>query len=992
MKRRLLSAFLAVMMVLTMAPVAFAADGVEPTDGTGSSEAAPAKTPQQQIDGIKGTGTVTLDQDYTEDITIQQGQNITLNLNGKKLTNKTGHTITVEQGATLTINGVGTVDNVTHAKSALVNYGEVVLNNGVTLERSSEKGTLSPYSDGGNSCYTILNDKGATMTINNATVKNSGGYSSAIRNGGDSECNDESHLTIKDGNFSGGLNAVKNDECGILTIDGGTFSNTSQYVIMNWNKATITNGTFSVKDSADAVLFTAAYHANRAVGELIVNNGTFTGNGSQKMVENHYGSSYTGTASITGGTFSSDVSAYVAEGYVQNNGTVERLGETNAVAKIGNTYYKSLVDAYAALPRGEGAAPSEPTTITLLKDSDGGGIGSDKTDNYMNYVIDFNGHTYTVGAPAVGSTGTVSQGIRVLKTSTAKFMNGTLKAANYNQLVQVVHTYGDVTFQDFTVDATEDQYAQIAYEVDNGTLNIKGNSNILAYNGQTGLYVAFWPRGGYTGGTTVNVDTTGKITGKMVYEWDDKADTAEQQTENKAVLNIKNGNFDITNIQTLFTSSLPSNLKVPKIYISGGYFNVDPSAYCVTGKTGVASDKDGYKYKVGTVEVKDENEIKTDTQKGATQATLGDKIAAGDKTAATAVGTSVTPTKLTDTTPITADDKAQALTELVKNKKVTLNQDGTIPQDTTVTVVKETYLDVTVTAYDTTSNTVSMNIAPKYNLIAVAKTGADEKTVPLKSAQDAKVGSTEVKVTLPDAFKGKKVYINHNNGANLYVATADATTGKITFTTNGFSPFTFALTNPDVVAEVNGNAYKSLQDAANAAKDGDEITVVKNDKLDLTFNTTKSVKVKNDTGVAITVKFNGTNKDVAKDATETFSYTKPSSSSSGGSSSGKTTYKVTTSAVNNGGVNASPSNAEKGATITITLSPDKGYKLDKLTVTDGSGKSVSTVKKSDTVYTFTMPASAVKVGVSYVKATKPRPEPSLTTFPRTTGSLPRLIM
>ena len=970
MKRRLLSAFLAVMMVLTMAPVAFAADGVEPTDGTGSSEAAPAKTPQQQIDGIKGTGTVTLDQDYTEDITIQQGQNITLNLNGKKLTNKTGHTITVEQGATLTINGVGTVDNVTHAKSALVNYGEVVPNNGVTLERSSEKGTLSPYSDGGNSCYTILNDKGATMTINNATVKNSGGYSSAIRNGGDSECNDESHLTIKDGNFSGGLNAVKNDECGILTIDGGTFSNTSQYVIMNWNKATITNGTFSVKDSADAVLFTAAYHANRAVGELIVNNGTFTGNGSQKMVENHYGSSYTGTASITGGTFSSDVSAYVAEGYVQNNGTVERLGETNAVAKIGNTYYKSLVDAYAALPRGEGAAPSEPTTITLLKDSDGGGIGSDKTDNYMNYVIDFNGHTYTVGAPAVGSTGTVSQGIRVLKTSTAKFMNGTLKAANYNQLVQVVHTYGDVTFQDFTVDATEDQYAQIAYEVDNGTLNIKGNSNILAYNGQTGLYVAFWPRGGYTGGTTVNVDTTGKITGKMVYEWDDKADTAEQQTENKAVLNIKNGNFDITNIQTLFTSSLPSNLKVPKIYISGGYFNVDPSAYCVTGKTGVASDKDGYKYKVGTVEVKDENEIKTDTQKGATQATLGDKIAAGDKTAATAVGTSVTPTKLTDTTPITADDKAQALTELVKNKKVTLNQDGTIPQDTTVTVVKETYLDVTVTAYDTTSNTVSMNIAPKYNLIAVAKTGADEKTVPLKSAQDAKVGSTEVKVTLPDAFKGKKVYINHNNGANLYVATADATTGKITFTTNGFSPFTFALTNPDVVAEVNGNAYKSLQDAANAAKDGDEITVVKNDKLDLTFNTTKSVKVKNDTGVAITVKFNGTNKDVAKDATETFSYTKPSSSSSGGSSSGKTTYKVTTSAVNNGGVNASPSNAEKGATITITLSPDKGYKLDKLTVTDGSGKSVSTVKKSDTVYTFTMPASAVKVGVSYVKATE----------------------
>ena len=289
MKRRLLSAFLAVMMVLTMAPVAFAADGVEPTDGTGSSEAAPAKTLQKQIDEAENGATITLNDNYTEDITIPADKVITLNLNDKKLTNVQSDTITVTKGAKLTIEGAGTVDNVTHAKSALVNYGEVVLNNGVTLERSSEKGTLSPYSPGGNSCYTILNDKGATMTINDATVKNNGGFSSAIRNGGDENCNDASNLTINDGNFSGGINSVKNDECGILTINGGTFSNTSQYVIMNWNKATINNGTFSVKDSADAVLFTAAYRANRAVGELIVNNGTFTGNGSQKMVENHYG-------------------------------------------------------------------------------------------------------------------------------------------------------------------------------------------------------------------------------------------------------------------------------------------------------------------------------------------------------------------------------------------------------------------------------------------------------------------------------------------------------------------------------------------------------------------------------------------------------------------------------------------------------------------------------------------------------------------------------
>lgn len=405
-----------------------------------------------------------------------------------------------------------------------------------------------------------------------------------------------------------------------------------------------------------------------------------------------------------------------------------------------------------------------------------------------------------------------------------------------------------------------------------------------------------------------------------------------------------------------------------RVIISGGVFAQKfDNSYCATGMTVIDSKDTTYKYTVGTIEAKDENEIKTDTKAGTTTATLSSEIAEKDKTAATDVGASVTPTTLTDTTPITADDKAQALTELVKNKKVTLNQDGTIPENTTVTVVKETYLDVTVTGYDTENKTVSMDIAPKYNLIAVAKNGnnAAEQIV-LKSAQDAKVGSTKVKVTLPAAFKGQKVYINHDN-KELYVAKAKAD-GTVEFTTNGFSPFTFALSNPNVVAEVNGNAYKTLQDAANAAKDGDEITVVKNANLDLTFNTTKSVKVTNKTDNKITVKFNGTNKDVAKDATETFSYTKPSGGSSGGSSSGQTTYKVTTSAVNNGGVNASPSTAEKGASITITLSPDKGYKLDKLTVTDGSGKTVSTVKKSDTVYTFTMPASAVNVGVSYVKA------------------------
>ena len=245
-------------------------------------------------------------------------------------------------------------------------------------------------------------------------------------------------------------------------------------------------------------------------------------------------------------------------------------------AEFNGQHYAHLTDAYAALTRG-GAAPAEAEVITLLKNSAGGGIGAD-ADKNMNYVIDFAGHTYTVGTPAVGSTGTVTQGLRVMQTSTATFKNGTLKAADYNQLKQVVHTYGDVTLDNFTVDATEDSYAQVAVEPDCGTLDITGNSSILAREGKTGLYVAFWHTGTYDG-TIVNVNTTGKITGKLVYEFDEDMTGDAAATENKAVLNITNGNFEITGIETLFSGVTNEELKQKKITVTGGTFSSDVSAY-----------------------------------------------------------------------------------------------------------------------------------------------------------------------------------------------------------------------------------------------------------------------------------------------------------------------------------------------------------------------------------------------------------------------------
>lgn len=418
------------------------------------------------------------------------------------------------------------------------------------------------------------------------------------------------------------------------------------------------------------------------------------------------------------------------------------------------------------------------------------------------------------------------------------------------------------------------------------------------------------------------------------------------------------------------------------VNIYDGLFTMDVSEYCADGLTALNNDNATYKYKVDKIPTESAGKIKAEADKTVeTKPTVADNIKTEDKSAAAAVASNTT-VKL-DASDVTEEDKMAALDKL-KGTDAMVN--GNIAEGKNVTVEKKTYLDVKVEKCEIDGKTpetylVSMDITPRYNLTLKVEGKNSGGSTTLKQGEELKnVGKTDVSVTLPTQFASQKVYITHKGKSVTEYLTANATdTGVVNFTVNGFSPITFTLV-PDsaVVAEVNGNTYTSLQDAANAAKDGDEIAVVKNDKLDLTFNTTKSVKVTNKTNDKITVKFNGTDKEIDKDHTETFSYTKPSSGgSSGGSSSGKTTYKVTTSAVNNGGVNASPSSAEKGATITITLSPDKGYKLDKLTVTDGSGKTVSTVKKSDTVYTFTMPASAVKVGVSYVKATE---TPSKTKF------------
>ena len=323
--KKVTSILMAFVLMLTLIPTAWA-EGKSAGTGTGVAMIGDA-TYETLADAVAVGGDIKLLKDTAEDITILAGKTITIDLNGKKITNKSADTITVEKGAALTINGTGTVDNVTHGKAAIVNGGTVVLNGGL-YTRSKEDMENNKDTGGKNSYYTILNDNGGVMTINaGVEVKNIGHFSSMIRNGGTTA----STLTINGGTFSGGINTVKNDGAGTLTINGGDFSNTTQFVVMNWHKATINGGSFKAQPAAEAVLFTSAYGKDAEVlGELTINNGNFEcANKTQSLIQDYYDKDNTGTATITGGTFNTNPKDYVpAADY-----TVAKKGDVYTVAK-----------------------------------------------------------------------------------------------------------------------------------------------------------------------------------------------------------------------------------------------------------------------------------------------------------------------------------------------------------------------------------------------------------------------------------------------------------------------------------------------------------------------------------------------------------------------------------------------------------------------------------------------------------------------------------
>ena len=1001
MKRRLLSAFLAVMMVLTMAPVAFAGN-----EDAGSSTAV-AKIGDTTYESLNAAIAAVQD-----DETIELLKNVD---HAEGMSVNTGKTFTVDfKGHTYTVSkpGAGSKDTETNAFQLITGQNITFKNGTICLAEDNLTASVIPdtspvkYSNIRRviQCYAALTLEDMTidatnvfgsafpMSFNNQPVNITGNTSVILKPG-------TTTAFDADGNWG------PYGRCTVTVNTTGTIDGDLE----------LGSGYLDIKNvKARGVHFCTSCGSNETTDQI-------------KRI------------SITGGTFATDVSAYVAEGYVQNeNGTVEQLGATNAVAEVGNTYYKTLAEAVSA---------ADNNTVTLLKNTvEDVVIPADKTitldlngkkivnsttaqdskvaNDARKHTITNNGTLTIMDSVGGGVVDNVSHGRAAL------YNNGTITEIKGGKFTRSVDNSTDS-------ESANGNSWYVVYNAEGATISKISNGEFLALGHFSSLFSNCGTIDEISGGTFTqdhfiafkNEGTVNKISGGVfssadescIQNWGTIGEicggtitagslgiwnlSSDKYTSKGTVEKISDGvisgtkeairlsNYDVEDLNksadsltnwasaTIVGGKVNGALKVgngTRVSISGGYFTTDPSAYVASGYVAGTSDVSGYSYKVvaktntGNVEVKPavaKPEVKVDKIPQADK----EKVAAAAKTVSAPTLGAAAGDIVKDIDEAKATDLVNSATEVTGDKKLYV----------------QSSLKVEPTAYDAANKTLALEITPQYRIVASTAATADgiELGVNGKNAEVVQdytpmniTKATVVTMELPTGFAvadGDKLSIQHtkNGTVEYYTGTVTKKDDKfyLTFTTNGFSPFVISVP----AASIGENVYPTLQAAADAAKSTDVNSVKSGASHELNFTTTKSVKVKNETGADITVKFNGTNKDVAKDATETFSYTKPSSSSSGGSSSGKTTYKVTTSAVNNGGVNASPSSAEKGATITITLSPDKGYKLDKLTVTDGSGKTVSTVKKSDTVYTFTMPASAVKVGVSYVKATE---TPSETKF------------
>ena len=548
------------------------------------------ETLQAAVDAVTGEASIKLIDSIVakkdEIVTIPAGKTVTLDMAGNSITVESdfeGRPI-VNEG-TLTVTGNGIIDS-----SASENGLGAINNKGtLTIENGTYRGAV--YGSGSGIRNT---GKDAVLTIEDGTFEEA---TCAVYN--------EGTAIIKDGTFSNHSCSTCAKEDGHegmwsyvirnatidskMTIDGGVFTGTQGAVSAAIGSLTVNDGYFKTADCNrnHGAIFYALYAAGE-VGEVetVINGGTFETDGKVTAVsignDNKNGdgginaqsaaeirggtfkapegvpavkkATETGNLAITGGTFSSDVSEYLAEGYVQNaNGEVgsrEEMMVAEVITAEGAEQYTSLAEAVEAA--------ANNSVIKLLKDTEGDGIVIDTSKK--NLTIDFNTHSYTVSGSTVGSSGTETNAFQFLTGGSLTLKNGSIIFANQKTLLIGLQNYCNLTLENMVIDASQAS-APCQYAISNncGTVQFIRNTSIKAYKNQTAFDSCKF--GSYEI-PTVKIHTTGTITGDIELSG--------------GKLEISAGTFE-GNIRTV------SGYAEGDAIITGGTFSSDVSEYLDEG-------------------------------------------------------------------------------------------------------------------------------------------------------------------------------------------------------------------------------------------------------------------------------------------------------------------------------------------------------------------------------------------------------------------------
>lgn len=248
------------------------------------------------------------------------------------------------------------------------------------------------------------------------------------------------------------------------------------------------------------------------------------------------------------------------------------LAGDNDAAKIGDKTYETLAGAVASVTDGTA------TTITLLRDASGDGI---IIASGRNITIDLNNHTYTIDGNTVGSSGTETNGFQLLKGANVTIKDGKITSTKAKILIQ---NYCNLTLHNVVLDGRNLVGSAYTLSLNCGKIQITGNTSILAKTGGVAFDLYYWPKGGYSEGVQVTVDTTGTISGPIELDEDGKEGAAGAADKNS--LTIQNVRLEGT------ISNKLGEYDTKVVSVSGGIFSETPLKY--TDDTVVSTGGDFY--------------------------------------------------------------------------------------------------------------------------------------------------------------------------------------------------------------------------------------------------------------------------------------------------------------------------------------------------------------------------------------------------------------